>query len=212
MLYLVTGGSGSGKSAYAEDLAGKLSGERGGNLFYVATMYSYDEEGDARIERHRAQRAGKDFKTIEIPTNFAQVFGTAGDVFLVEDLSNLLANEMYLDEGEIKTEEFPWEDAGEKNGEMPEWDAAPGERAAADSACTLLWEKARKRIAEPLLSLAETCDVIVVTNEIFSEGCVLSEETFAYVQLLGKLNVLLAAQAEKVTEVVFGIPLPKKGG
>lgn len=50
MLMIVTGGSGSGKSAYAEEQIMKL-GE--GSRIYIATMMSFDAEGDRRIERHR---------------------------------------------------------------------------------------------------------------------------------------------------------------
>ena len=42
MIALVIGGSGSGKSAYAEQMAVKAAGN--GSLFYVATMQVYDEE------------------------------------------------------------------------------------------------------------------------------------------------------------------------
>ena len=42
MIALVIGGSGSGKSAYAEQMAVKAAGN--GSLYYVATMQVYDEE------------------------------------------------------------------------------------------------------------------------------------------------------------------------
>lgn len=40
MFILVTGGSGSGKSEFAENIAMKL----GGKMLYVATMKPYDDE------------------------------------------------------------------------------------------------------------------------------------------------------------------------
>lgn len=43
MLVLITGGSGSGKSAYAEDYLTKLSKKE--RKYYIATMQVYDEEG-----------------------------------------------------------------------------------------------------------------------------------------------------------------------
>ena len=49
MFILVTGGSGSGKSEFAENIAMKL----GGKMLYVATMKPYDDECLKRIERHR---------------------------------------------------------------------------------------------------------------------------------------------------------------
>lgn len=41
MITLVTGGSGSGKSAYAEDV---LTGFGSCERIYIATMYPFDEE------------------------------------------------------------------------------------------------------------------------------------------------------------------------
>ena len=65
MIALVIGGSGSGKSAYAEQMAVKAAGN--GSLYYVATMQVYDEEGKKKVERHQKMRAGKGFLTIEQP-------------------------------------------------------------------------------------------------------------------------------------------------
>lgn len=70
MITLVTGGSGSGKSAYAEDVA--VSAE-GTEKYYIATMQIYDAEGERKVERHRKLRAGKGFTTIESPRNVGQV-------------------------------------------------------------------------------------------------------------------------------------------
>ena len=61
MITLVTGGSGSGKSAYAESLLYSCEGIR----YYIATMQIYDAEGEKKVERHRKLRAGKGFLTIE---------------------------------------------------------------------------------------------------------------------------------------------------
>ena len=70
MFILLTGGSGSGKSACAEDYALRLSG--GKKRYYIATMQIYDEEGAERVRRHREQRADKGFVTIEQPVSVAK--------------------------------------------------------------------------------------------------------------------------------------------
>ena len=63
MLHLITGGSASGKSLYGE----RMAAEAGGRLLcYLATMRPWGEEGQARVQRHRQQRAGKGFHTIEV--------------------------------------------------------------------------------------------------------------------------------------------------
>lgn len=59
--------------------------------------------------------------------------------------------------------------------------------------------------------MAQTEDLILVTNEIFSDGCPYDADTVRYIRLLGDLNIWLARQADAVTEVVYGIPIRRKG-
>lgn len=98
MIHLIIGGSGSGKSAYAERQAMETSGTR----YYIATMEPFGEEGKRRIEKHRAMRAGKGFQTIECCHHLEQVkLGkTAAEsakdsVALLECMTNLAANEQF---------------------------------------------------------------------------------------------------------------------
>ena len=97
MVILLTGGSGCGKSTYAEKLIAALPGE---NRFYLATMQVRDEESVRRVARHRAQRADKGFFTIECFSNLGKLALPEGGVALLEDLPNLLANEMF-DGGDV---------------------------------------------------------------------------------------------------------------
>lgn len=53
----------------------------------------------------------------------------------------------------------------------------------------------------------ETTDMVIVTNELFSDGITYPPETERYLALLGRLNQELAAQADCVYEVVAGIPI-----
>lgn len=73
MMVVVTGGSGSGKSAYAESLFQDFSGEK----IYIATMQVYDEEGKAKVARHRKLREGKGFLTVESQRNVGELFEAA---------------------------------------------------------------------------------------------------------------------------------------
>ena len=95
MLTLIIGGAGSGKSAFAEQLVSPLPGER----IYLATMEPFDEECCARIEKHRLQRAALGFTTVERYRDLAGAEIPAGANVLLEDLSNLLANEMFSPQG-----------------------------------------------------------------------------------------------------------------
>ena len=176
MLALITGGSGSGKSAYAENLCMKLQQERKKTpMVYIATMYPFDEEAFRKIERHRQMRKNKNFETLECFTNLKEVvLAQSETTVLLECMSNLTANEMYQEGG-----------AGEKTVEA---------------------------VCEGLDHLCEQAsDVVVVSNEIFSDGIEYDPETFRYQEYLGKINQYIAGRADLVVEVVYGIPLVQKG-
>lgn len=99
MMTLIIGGSGSGKSAYAEDYTISLSEDR--KKYYIATMQIYDEEGKRKVERHRMLRGDKGFSTIEQPIDIGKAAEKMEDgerTALLECISNLTANEMFLGE------------------------------------------------------------------------------------------------------------------
>ncbi|WP_444659333.1 bifunctional adenosylcobinamide kinase/adenosylcobinamide-phosphate guanylyltransferase [Caproiciproducens sp. R2] len=96
MVVLITGGSGSGKSAYAEKAAVSLAGK--GTLYYLATMKVSDGESRKKVDRHRGLRAGKGFLTIEQPADILRAvprMNRGKGTVLLECLSNLAANEMF---------------------------------------------------------------------------------------------------------------------
>ena len=95
MFTLVIGGAASGKSEYAESLLLGAPGPR----YYLATMEPMeDAECRARIEKHRRQRAGKGFVTIERGVDLAGLALPARGDVLLEDLGNLAANELFGEE------------------------------------------------------------------------------------------------------------------
>lgn len=170
MFILVTGGSGSGKSAYAEKEVVRL-GE--GRRLYLATMMSFDEESKKRIARHRRMRADKHFETLECYTGLKNVNVPADSIVLLECMSNLTANEMFSPEG-----------AGQHTVEE-----------------ILLGIRHLKEQARHL---------VVVTNEIFSDGYPYDSETERYQKYLGRINQEMGTMADRVAEVVYGIPLLHK--
>jgi adenosylcobinamide kinase/adenosylcobinamide-phosphate guanylyltransferase len=98
MTVYVSGGCKSGKSTHAEGIAQKLSA---GNkpLYYIATMVPSDGEDELRIERHRKNRAGMGFETVELPRDIgraAEICDMSG-TFLLDSVTALLANEMFRD-------------------------------------------------------------------------------------------------------------------
>ncbi len=100
MIILITGGSGSGKSEYAENLAVKL-GKR--DLLYIATMIPRDGESMQRVARHQKRRKSEGFHTLECHTDLKRLPVHGFPTVLLECMSNLLANEMFSEEGIIKT-------------------------------------------------------------------------------------------------------------
>lgn len=100
MLHVITGGSGSGKSAYAEK---QVLAAGPGRRIYIATMIPYGEEGRQRVERHRALRREKQFETVECYTGLSRLALAAADekptAILLECMSNLVANEIFEPDG-----------------------------------------------------------------------------------------------------------------
>ena len=98
MIALIIGGSGSGKSAYAEKLVKQISQN---NRIYIATMRVWDKESENRVERHRTQRAELGFETIECPVNLGDIQLPEDATVLLEDIPNLVANEMFDENGDV---------------------------------------------------------------------------------------------------------------
>ena len=235
MLHIVYGGSASGKSSYAESFAMSLQGE--GRLLYIATMYPYkwntteiDPETMQRIERHRAMRADKGFDTVECYRHVEHIVAKRQDVLLLECMSNLLANEMYLEQdsddgglAETMSEVEKTGVDGNASSDMEETGIA-GEaevntetvgtdsNAGSDMAETM--SPVSKKIVQALVDLSTRVqDVVIVTNDVFSDGgnLIYDESTREYVKNLAEINCALAREAATVTEIVCGIPVKIKG-
>jgi adenosylcobinamide kinase/adenosylcobinamide-phosphate guanylyltransferase len=168
MLILVTGGSASGKSAFAESLCLAYAPR-----VYLACMQPFGDEGAKRIERHRAMRKDKGFLTVERYTDLAALSLPPCRCVLLEDLGNLTANEMF---------------------------SAEPPRDPFDA------------VINGVDALLKQCErVVVVTDEIGSDGADYDPATTAYIEALGALNRALSRRADAAVEVVAGIPIPLKG-
>lgn len=171
-MILITGGSGSGKSEYAENLAVNLCKTK---LVYIATMLPYDDECIHRIDKHRKMRKEKGFDTIEYYTDIKRLQLEGKPTVLLECMSNLLANEMYSDESQIKR-------FGSSH--------------------------IRDEIVDGINKLDTMCEnLIIVSNEVFSDNGSEYEETNGYIKLLGEINCYITSLSSMVYEIVCGIPI-----
>lgn len=96
-MILLTGGSACGKSSYAESLCLRFQQPR----YYIAAMRPYGEGSQVKIERHRQQRMGKGFETIERYTDLAGLVLPERGTVLLECICNLTANEMFDETGNM---------------------------------------------------------------------------------------------------------------
>jgi adenosylcobinamide kinase/adenosylcobinamide-phosphate guanylyltransferase len=164
VIIFVGGGSRSGKSRYALELAQ----QRGKRPAFLATAQAFDGEMTERIRQHREER-GDGFVTVEEPFELASALRTQRecDVIVVDCLTLWVSNLM-LSDREIPTEE--------------------------------------------LITAARECSatVIFVSNEV---GCgIVPENALArrFRDLAGALNQRVAAAADEVYWMAFGIPLKVK--
>lgn len=177
MRVVITGGSGSGKSAFAEELVEKLPGQP---RIYLATMQVFSKEDRKRVNRHRAMRKEKGFLTMERPMDIGKIAIPKNAVILLECMSNLLANELFRESVE--------------------------EHAIKQKA-----EQTVEKICREITALEKRCNhLLLVTNEIGSDGICYSKEVQEYQKALGRLNCHLVNGADAFYEVVCGIPICHK--
>ena len=71
----------------------------------------------------------------------------------------------------------------------------------------------KKSIIDGIEELLKTVkDFIIVTNNVFEDGIVYDETTMNYIRTMGCINQELVKMADKVIEVVVGIPIIVKEG
>ncbi|MFT4146241.1 MAG: bifunctional adenosylcobinamide kinase/adenosylcobinamide-phosphate guanylyltransferase [Mobilitalea sp.] len=191
MLTVIIGGSGSGKSEYAENYLlqrhllqqksqisqekrlGKKELERNNNLIYIATMQPFGKEAEQKIKRHQLMRQEKNFTTIECYTGLAGVSLPDKAYVLLECMSNLTANEMFSEQGAKE-----------------------------------------HTLAEVLRGIDQlshqAAELMVVTNNVFEDGYNYDRSTMEYLRILGEINVGISRRADQVIEVVHGIPIVLK--
>lgn len=196
MMMLIVGGSGSGKSSYAEQCVEECTGflsqrnesekKAENQKYYLATMQVFDGDAEAKkkVERHRRLRHNKGYITIEQPTDLhcavekMNLTGKSGmRTALLECVSNLTANEMF-------------------SGEKPQ-----------------LAEQVSAKVIRDIEQLRQSVThLVVVSSNVFEDGIAYDAATMEYIRAMGMINRGLAVMADRVVEVVAGIPLLCQGG
>lgn len=212
MMYLIIGGSGSGKSAYAEELLFSLTDA--GKKYYIATMQVCDEESRRRVQKHRKQREGKRFDTIEQPVHVSGAL-TQMDAgkksAMLECVSNLVANEMFAKD--IYAENIYAEDmyADDPHVEDMHADDCDVKETGLKKSKDCSAEAVADKIVDDIMKLHQPLQqLVIVSNNVFEDGVSYDEMTMEYIKTMGIVNQKLAAVADVVTEVVVGIPVMAK--
>lgn len=183
MITLIIGTPDSGKSALAEKLAVEQAKandisrpKNQSRLIYLATMIAYDEAGRKRIEKHRKQREGKGFITIEKAMEIfddSELFQTE-DTVLLECITNLVGNEMYEN-----TEKY----------------LGPSEK----NILRIDGEAVSDKIAKDIEELSLVVRNLVIVSNRFSDQEMASydDETRKYMETVNRVNGRLALLADE---------------
>jgi adenosylcobinamide kinase/adenosylcobinamide-phosphate guanylyltransferase len=175
---LITGGAGSGKSHFAQELASKL----GEPVLFVATAVAGDEEMRQRIDKHRKKRPPA-WSTLEVNTKVGKMIrekiGSAQVVII--DCITLLANNIFSQ-------------YSDQTGEPID--------------VTLIEKRLNAEIDELIECTKQLdASFIIVTNEVGLGLVPTSRLGRLYRDLLARVNQMLAQAADEVYLMVAGLPV-----
>lgn len=177
-VHLVLGGARSGKSRFAE----KAAMDSGKEVVYIATATVYDDEMQARINRHIDDRP-KHWLTIEEPLLLAQTlkkYANKDKCLLVDCLTLWLTNVLMAEQAQAAN-------------------AGHGIKSLAE-------------YKEELLGVLSELpgQVILVSNEVGQGVVPMGELSRRFVDEAGWLHQDIARIAQQVTLVVAGLPMQLK--
>lgn len=181
---VVTGGSRSGKSGYAEKLA-KDTGEK---VLYIATAIPFDDEMQVRIKMHKESRPDY-WDTYEGFKDLNEVVLAKGDKYnaiLLDCVTVLITNIMFSSEG--------FHEENINHSKMEEIER------------TIIAE------LEKLIDATNQrkTQLILVTNEVGSGVVPESKLGRVFRDLAGRVNQFIAKRADNVYFLVSGIPMKIK--
>lgn len=178
-IILVTGGTRSGKSRFALNMVETAAGKK----TYIATCpRDMDEEMSRRIRRHREERDGTGWETIEEERDLAGALGRCAGSrgILVDCLTLWISNLMY--EGDLRGETLTEDEIAAR----------------------------ARRVIECCRGLPGT--FVFVTNEVGMGIVPDNPAARSFRDLAGRCNQTFAEEADRVFLMVSGIPLELKRG
>ena len=181
MKVFISGGCKNGKSTYALALAKRQPGP----LYYIATMNAADREDDERIAKHRREREGLGFITLEQPRCIENILEKCDHdgSFLLDSLTALLANEMFSSQ------------VGSEN----------VENVFDTGAC--------ERISSGLIKiLSKIRRIVIVSDYIYSDAILFDPLTEEYRKSLAAIDRLAAKHCGVVLEAAYAQLIAHKGG
>lgn len=216
MMTLILGGSGSGKSAFAENYLLRAVADKRKldkkeyKKYYIATMQIWDAEMQAKVDRHHRLRQGKGFTTIEQPVALEKALEMMRESENAEQSGNIerFAVNETMQYGNTERPETQIQSVAVLlecmsnlvANEMYSMEYNSMDTQEAGLSVTervLQGVEALKRQADPF---------VIVTNNVFEDGITYDSSTMEYIETLGRINERLAAEADEVIEVVAGIP------
>lgn len=182
-IILVTGGSRSGKSAFAENMIK----EQEKKVLYVATSIPYDEEMKDRVRKHRERRPAH-WETFEGYKDFQHEFKSLNhyDFILLDCVTIMVSNLMFDYSGE-SLESMTKDDINR----MESWII--------------------EQVDEFIESASPHCEsLIMVTNEVGYGIVPENKLSRVFRDIAGRVNQYIAKKAQEVYLVVCGVDLKIK--
>ena len=178
---LITGGARSGKSRFAQELALRT----GKPVLFVATAEAGDEEMRLRIEEHRRRRPAS-WSTLEATGHLGKqiIEKIGGAQVVIVDCITLLVSNIF--------------------GQYADQTGEPIDAPLVE-----------KEVISEITGLVECfnridASFIIVTNEVGMDLVPANKMGRLYRDLMGKVNQLLAEQADEVYLMVAGLPVKLK--
>jgi len=198
MKVFISGGCKSGKSLYAQQLCQRMRKE-GTPLYYLATMIPADDEDDVRIARHRKEREGCGFETVEVGCDVVAAVDQCNrrGTFLLDSVTALLSNVMFApSDGEM----FELSD-----GEM----FAPSDGEISGYRVN---HNAHIKTAVDLTEIMGRLDnIVIVSDFIYSDAFLYDDLTEAYRRSLAYIDKQVALRSDVVLEYCAGNCIVHKG-